>query len=94
MTRSKHANGSGTLGLERALYLFFHYVKGLLPADRSEFTTLVILAVLHAQQWARKTVAAVLDLGEEVTFYAVETFVNRGIGVTLRGNNASFLDTD
>ena len=94
LARTEHGEAIRALGLQGLLDLEFHDVESLSPGDRHEFTVLVVLAVLHAQQRRLETVAAIHDLGQEIALDTVQTAIDRRIRIALRGDNAAFLRTD
>ena len=89
---AEHAHRVGALGLERLFELLCHDVEGRIPGNLLELAILGIATILHAQQRLCQTITAIHDLGQEVTFDAVQSPVDLGLRVTLSGHYAVVLD--
>jgi len=105
LARAEHADGGydfhGLFALvhfqvvlQRRLELFFHDVKSLIPADRSEFTFLVVFAVGHTQQGLRQAIFAVHDLGQKITLDTVETAIHRCVRIPLGSDDSAVFSAD
>jgi hypothetical protein len=88
---TEDGDAGGALLLQSPAHLLFHDVQGLFPGDGRELALLVELAVGHAQQRLGQTVLAVVDLAVEVALDAVQALVDRGVRVTLGGDDAAAL---
>ncbi|MNS92246.1 hypothetical protein D3C72_1263750 [compost metagenome] len=84
---AEHADGARPLGLQGGLELLRHDVERLVPADRLELALLVVLAILHAQQWLGEAVAAVHDLRQEVALHAVDAAIDLGLDIAVGGDH-------
>jgi len=92
LARAEHPDRFRPLVLEHPLELLGHHVEGLVPGHGRELAVLGVLAVLHAQQRLRQAIAAVHDLGQEITLDAVQALVDLGVEVAVRGHHLVVLD--
>ncbi len=91
LTRSKHADRFWSFLFQGGFKLLFHHIEGLFPAHRRKLAVFVIAAVFHAQHRLRQTIFTVHDFGQEVAFNAVQTTVDRRVGVALAGDHTALL---
>ena len=91
---SEHADAFRALGLEHLLDPGGHGVEGLVPGYRLELAFLVEDAICLAHQGRGQAVVSVHDLGQEITFDAVQAAVDLGLHVAMGGDDLAFLDAD
>ena len=91
---AEHRQCIRPIGLDRRLPLGRHQVERLIPADRCEFTVLVVLAILHPQQGLGEAVTAIHDLGQEIALDAVQATIDRRIRIALGRDHAPVLHPD
>ena len=94
LPRTEDAHAARALLLERGLEFLGHDVECLVPTYGREFTVLVELAVLLAQQRSGEAVVAVHDLGKEIPLHAVETPVHLGLDVAVGCDDATVPGSD
>ena len=91
---TEHADRSRALLLQGRLEFLGHDVEGFVPAYGLEFAVLVVFAVGLAQQGLGQPVAAIDDLGQEVTLDTVQPAVYGRVRVALGCDHAAVLGAD
>ena len=84
---------SGPLALSALLELLGHDIEGLVPGDGLKLAFLIVDAAALAQEWRGQPVGAIHDLRQEIALDAVQTAIDRRIGVALSGHHTALLDT-
>src|SRR5262245_6647855 len=93
LARSKHANTGRPALCKRSLELLSHHIEGFVPRHLGEFTILVVFTVLLAQKRMREAIVAVHYLREKISFDAIETAIDLGLGVAVSRDNSTIFRT-
>jgi hypothetical protein len=94
LARADDGHPGRALGRVVLAELAFHLVHRHLPGHRREGAVLVEPAVLHAQERLRQPVGAVGYLAVEIALDAVQSAVDRRVGVALGGHHLAALGRD